>query len=462
MRTVKVLLALLLAGCLLFAALAPVSALSSNEQKWLDRLRPASLPKPKGSSSYPAELQVQQTGGETIILEGTCSLEGQLTDEEIVNAIKQAAAGVDGYGSPDDAIADQEKIADLSGKLKFSKEDQERIINNWIKLVGMDKVVDMFHGKLPSYGKEDALAVLVGMIWSGEAPGIDALSPVPTSMSGFAIGGVINGVVISVDEYKRDQEKWKNIAELANAKARFRSFNGLLNSILKEKMKDKTAWTIRIENERQVEQLYRSSPRIYAPYLYSPDIVLVKKDGNMDDPKGTYEGSFRLKIEVDMSDYDTNFHNYLAESMNEAATKYLPAGAAYTPYVGISQSVNRPSQNRFELGSENVYVSLDKGLGGIFELPLDVQKMDVLDFISLHDMVSVYEQETSATKMTVTWTEIHDTETWTFYHQDHAVIVNKLTGEVTETTNTDDTALPYTDPRSLLQLKLVVDMSDDR
>lgn len=459
MKTIKYGLAMLLLLCVLLTVILPVSALTPKETYWLETLRPASLPKPKGAGSYPAELQMTGTGLEPVTLKGTCALEGQLTDEEILNAIKQAAAGTEGYDSPDDAIDDKQLIDELTGELKITAEDRERMLSNWAKLVGIDKVVDLFKGKLPSFGTEDALSTIIGAVMSGKMPGWSALSPVPTDMSGFAIGGIVNGVFISVEEYKRDQEKWEDLVELTNAKARFRNFNGVLKTLLTDKMKERTAWVIRIQQSVEREQTFRMAPQVDAPYTYLSDIVLVKKDGRTDNPVGTYEGSARFRVDVDLSDYDAHFHHYLATYYNDI-DRNLPAGIpAALKMEGISQTVHRKSQNRFEIAKDGFSVALTNGLGGVYEFPLNTMKFDLTDYVSVNDMVSVYGGENDVVQYTVTWTEIYDTETGTMYHQDHSVIKNKQTGETTETTNTDDNPMPDTDPRSLLQLRLVVDLS---
>ena len=74
-------------------------------------------------------------------------------------------------------------------------------------------------------------------------------------------------------------------------------------------------------------------------------------------------------------------------------------------------------------------------------------------------MVSVIRKENDAVSETLTWTEIHDSESRTAYHQDYTVIVNKLTGEKSETTNTDDDPYADGDMRGLIGVRLIVDLS---
>ena len=437
----------------------PANSISLQEQSWLSHLRPANLPKPNGKTSYPAELLVDIPNHTQVKLTGTCSFEGQLTDEDILAAIKQAAAEA-GYKSPENAVTDKLKIDELKNKLQFSKEDRERIIKNWLAMVGMDKVADILKGEFPSYGGTDAVGIVVGMISSGELPGISSLNPIPTDFGGFAQNIIINGTTQTIEQYQRDQQKWKDIVELSQARARYREFTASLNTIIKNKTKEKTAWTIRIQNQTVQEQLYRAAPEIHLPYIYTSDIVLVKKDGNFDSPKGVYEGEFKIDIDVSLEDYDKNFHKYLAESFNKKIRENVPVTTPEMFYNPKSQSVNRTSENKATLGKTGIYVELGKNsLGGVYELELNAQALDILYQKVLHDFVAVIEKRTEGGTETITWTEITDSETKTSYQQTYNRVVTAA-GEVLESTNTDDVPYPDTDVRTYITLTLTVDMTD--
>ncbi|MBP5665284.1 MAG: hypothetical protein J6X87_03300 [Clostridia bacterium] len=446
--------------CTRSATPLPANAISLQEQSWLSHLRPTSIPGPRGRDSYPAELLVSVSNQKEIKLKGTCSLEGKLTDEDILDAIKKAASEA-GYKSPENAVDDKLKIDSLKSKLSFTPEEQERIIKNWLALVGMDKVADLLQGQLPSYGGSDAVTTVVGMISSGQLPGASTLSPVPTSVSGFAQGMVVNGVFLTVDQFKRDQEKYKNIVELSEANARFREFSARLNSIVRDETRKKTAWTIRIQDQVVETQLYRGAPDINAPYIYTSDIVLKKNDGNFDSPAGTYQGSFELKVDVSLEDHDRNFAKLLAEYYNNKLKETMGNVPASMYWTVVSQTVNRPSVNETTLSGGNVYVTLDRSgsLGGVFELKLNTMALDVTRNRVLHDYVSVLQQKGEAATETLTWTDITDSETGTAYHQDHSIVVT-INGETFESTNTDDDPYPNIDVRGYIGLTLVVDMAE--
>ena len=449
---------LLLLACFVLPLAIPVNSVSLQEQSWLHHLRPANLPKPNGKTSFPAELLIDIPNHTQVKLTGTCSLEGQLTDEDILDAIKKAASEA-GYKSPENAVADKLKIEELKDKLTFSEEDQQRIIKNWLSMVGMDKVADILKGEFPSYGETDAVSAVVDMIKTGRFPQLSSLSPVPTDFGGFAQNIIINGTTQTIDQYKRDQQKWKDIVELSQARARYREFTSRLNSIIKQKTKEMTAWTIRIQAQTVQEQMYRKEPEIRLPYIYTSDIVLTKKDGDFENPKGVYEGEFKIDIDISLEDYDKNFHKYLAESFNKKIRENVPVTTPEMFYSPKSQSVNRTSENKATLGKTGVYVELGKNsLGGVYELELNAQALDILYQKVLHDFVAVIEKRTEGGTETITWTEITDSETKTSYQQTYNRVVT-VAGEVLESTNTDDVPYPDTDVRTYITLTLVVDMS---
>ena len=232
-----------------------------------------------------------------------------------------------------------------------------------------------------------------------------------------------------------------------------------LNTIIKQKTKEKTAWTIRIQNQTVQEQLYRGAPEIRLPYIYTSDIVLTKKDENYESPKGVYEGEFKIDVDVSCEDYDKNFHKYLAEHFNKKLEEAAMPVAQMAKWVPVSQSANRVSENKTTLGSQSVYVTLDNNaLGGVYELELNTMSLDILYQRVVHDHVSVIKKTTEGGTETITWTEITDSDTKTAYQQTHNRVVT-ASGEVLESVNTDDDPYPDTDVRGYIKLTLVVDMS---
>ncbi|MBP5255943.1 MAG: hypothetical protein J6Z80_02695, partial [Clostridia bacterium] len=447
-------LLLVLSSLISFAL--PVEALSLQEQSWISHLKPK-MPKPKGKDSFPAQLNVKIQNYE-VVLRGTCALEGQLTDEDLVEAMKKAAGKTDGYKSPEDAVTDKLEIDKLKNKLDISGADRERMINNLLSLVGMDKVASLFKGEIPNYGGADATSAIIDAVFSGELPGIGNLIGVPTSVSGFAQGAIIGTVFTSIDEYKHDQQRWSDIVELANTRARFREFNGHLNSEVKEKMRKNTKWTIRIQDQVINEQRYREAPGVDAPYIYTSDIVLKKTDDDYENPVGTYKGAFKLDIDVDLSGHDAGIDRYFAKYFNDNQDKYSYGGAKGIPFEPVSKSIHGASESKYAIGSDNAYITLENPIGGVYEMKLDATQLDVLENKVHQDYVVTLKQENDTVRATYTWTEIFDSETGTSYIQNSWVIVVKPTGETQSGSNTDDDPYPNIDVRGMIGLTLVVDM----
>ena len=446
-RTVRI-LSLCLSLCLLAAA-APASAASVNTAEWLSILEPEKTVERRDVTSFEARLEVSMQGY-SATLRGTCSIEGELTDEDLLEAIERGVAAVGEYGSPEDAVEDQMLIYKLNDKLKISEADQKQLIRDWLRLTGMDKVYDMLHLTRPSYGVEDAITVVAESIWKGELPGLSSLAPFPTGMSGFAIGGVVNGTVVSWEAYQRDKERYQNIVELANAKARLRRFNAAVREFLLERQKERQAWTIRIQDGVTQDQMYMPTYDISAPYDYSSDIVLTKK-GGLDSPAGVYNGSFLLNIEVELWDFDMNFAKYLAD-------KYTRSSGGRLQYHPVSMTVHRPSESMGSIGGDDLSlrVALPPGvLRTVLEYDVDLWKMQVLKEASNFDFVAEVACTQPGADIKGVYTMIQSVEENSSYV--HLVFYNN---GVKSTEDGQSGPYPDLDARSLLRARLVLDMME--
>ena len=446
-RTVRI-LSLCLALCLLAAA-TPARAASVDTARWLSVLEPEKTVERRDVTSFEARLEVSMPSY-SATLHGTCAIEGELTDEDLLEAIERGAAAVGEYASPEDAVEDQTLIYKLNDKLKISEADQKQLIRDWLRLTGMDKVYDMLHLTRPSYGVEDAITVVAESIWKGELPGLSSLAPFPTGMSGFAIGGVVNGTVVSWEAYQRDKERYQNIVELANAKARLRRFNAAVREFLLERQKERQAWTIRIQDGVTQDQMYMPTYDISAPYDYSSDIVLTKK-GGLDSPAGVYNGSFLLNIEVELWDFDMNFAKYLAD-------KYTRSSGGRLQYHPVSMTVHRPSESMGSIGGDDLSlrVALPPGvLRTVLEYDVDLWKMQVLKEASNFDFVAEVACTQPGADIKGVYTMIQSVEENSSYV--HLVFYNN---GVKSTEDGQSGPYPDLDARSLLRARLVLDMME--
>lgn len=469
MKRMRQLLTLCLVLCLTLTVLAPTaSAFTPQETAWLEVLRPP-LPRVEGGTSYPAYLTVTLPEGGYGELHGTCSLTGAISDEEILEILRKAAPAVPGYKTPQDAMNDRLLTAAIKEKLQADKEDMDRLIENWINLLGLDKVARIFQLDLANYfGESDGVSAIGDIILSGgNLTGKDvlgAVSPVPLSFASFAQGVVINGVFVSWEEFKRDKDKYRDIALMAEANGRLRTFYTRVNELLREAMSNDMTWHIRIDNRQYIKALYSRAPEYYASARLDADIELVKHDDSYTDVVGTYTGRFKVSYEYDLSDYDWNYAKRLAEWLNGDGSLKLNDGTAYTSTVlkwtADSNTINRPSEERLTLEKSDVAVTLSLPAGvqrTRFEIPLSATALEQTEFALVEDRVSVARGVDATGSITETYTStiIRDHETGTNYDQTVETRVTVL-GEEEPIVNTDDGQLPR-DMRPYIQMTLVVD-----
>ena len=425
------------------------AAMTLQEQSWLSLLRP-SLPSIQGDKSYPAKLSVQLQGFDPVELEGTCSLTGGISDEMILDALKKACSSVEGYKSPDDATADQRIASELKNKLKFTSEDRERILKNILSIVGKDKLYDIVRGRLPGLDAGDGISAFADAVMDlGEELDID----IPGSDSA---GLIVAGAVVSWKEYERDRQKYKDIVTLSNANGRLREYYYAVNNILAGRAAENMKWVIKISDRVRKEELFDSANGVKAPYIYTAGIELTKAAGDRGTPAGTYSGSFRLVVSADLSDYDANFHRYLAKSMREKGKNQ--AGGSIN-WQGESITVNRPSCSDTSFYGQNVSVNVSLPYGvnrSLIELPLNPGALE-FSHKFLIDMVYTVGVRENYGSNVVTYTHIEDSETGTSYLKSYAVVTDAA-GKKTVTEDVDDGEYPSFDPRQMIGMTLTVDM----
>ncbi len=443
----KSILLIVLSMMLCFGIVSPVHA--RGLRIWIDDYLLPEIPKPRGSASYVAELQVETQNGK-ISLEGTCTLEAELTDKERVQAVMDALDAVPEYDDISDAAEDQKDVKDLRKELNDDLEDPGPILKNFIKCSGFDKVYDLLRFKLPSYDWDDVVKMFIDTM--KDKPATEIFSPVPLSASDAVSGAIIGTVKVSWAEYKKDQKRWQDIVELANASARLRVFDNAVKYNLRQIVEKKKVWTIKIQNEYTEVILYDQMLKAKAPMIHTADIVL-KKSGDADSPFGTYTGTIMYKGEVDLKEYDNQLPEYYAgfwagNTGNNAALGH---------FTGVGVTINRPSENILILEQTDFSYNMKKedGFAGVYDTQIDTGKMEVKDFHVLHDYaVTVQRKEPSGTT-TITQTNILDSVTGKD-HKSWLIHYETNTGESYDTTEEANNAYPETDPRQYLKMKLVI------
>lgn len=427
------------------------TALSMQEQSWLKLLRPITLPKVSEVTSYPVELRVQFPQFSPTTFEGTLSVKGQITDEQIMSALKSAVSAVSEYKSLDDAATDRSQVDKLTESLKFTKEDQDRIIHNWLSLLSWDKQYDLIRGKIPSFDSYDAASELIGKV-------SEAADELGLEIPGDDTGLILAGLMVSIKEYQHDQQKYKDIATLSQAKGRLRVFYDRVNELLRNENSKNMRWTIRILQQKTQDEIFDYAYDIKAPYLFTADIELVKQDGEYADFTGTYSGYFNLSLSADLSDYDKIFCQRVADQYTENAKK----GQLNHTYNAISTTINRPSESECYVKGEGVSVTLSMPYGTNrmkFELPLDATKMESKSKV-LIDKSYTYGYSGKDMTETITHTRIEDSETGTSHLWIHRVVT--ISGYSQSFAEEQEGTVGDMDVRPYLKMNLVIDTRIDK
>ncbi len=465
MKRIKRLLTLALALCLALALAAPAGALTLQEQSWLSHLRPK-LPRIEGDTSYPAWLSVTTPYGGHVQLNGTCSLGGSLTDEQLVDILKRACAAVDGYKDPQDAVNDKVLAAAIKEKLKLSEEDIERFEKNILSLLGLDKVADILNFTMPGVGGSDMASIAAEIVTEGK-PGLGFLNPIPDSIGGFVQGLIINGVFISWEEFQRDKDKYKDIVNLSQANARLRQYYARVDELVRQAMSESTVWAIRIQTQEMNDTLHRDVPVYYAPTLWTADIELIKDDGSYGNVNGTYTGRFHLSYEADLREFDRGFAERMAQYYNDGDGRTIAGtqigwSQSTVVFSPVANEVNQPSVHRLTLEGSGVPVtlSLPPGVNRTrFELPISATALEQTEFEAVEDRFAEVRGTDPAGlySITISRTIITDSRTGTDYEQTRDVVTVPFQ-KPQEFVNTENGSMPR-DMRPYIQMTLVVDMT---
>ena len=309
---VKKIAALLLAFTLALSlgALPASAALSNRDAYYLSVLKPGNMPKAK--ESYPVKLLVeapttwliQGKRDEQLEFKGTCGVDAEITDEEMLELLKESLSAVKGYQALQNPVDDKVLVQQLTDKLKISDKDIDDMLDNWKKLWGVDTVADLLSGKLPDIGASD----VVNSIIDGLQGDIPMLPGVP------GVGTVIDGVFISYEQWQQDQAKWKDIVSISQANQRLRAFYSKLSSKIKDKLVEKGVWTVRIDSQDWAE--FRFEAINGNKQIWTADVELKKNDGDYGNITGSYTGRFELKMDCDLSVFDNILTDHFVEFRN--------------------------------------------------------------------------------------------------------------------------------------------------
>ncbi len=453
-------------------------SMSVQDNYYLTSLYPKA---PKLSTSYPARLIVTSQNAQ-VTLNGTCGMDASLSKEDMLDILNQALDAVPEYKNLDAVIKEKETVENLTNKLHITDEDADEVFRNLLTIIGLEDIKgklnpisvpsfeelngNVFHDYetidgFTSFGDniKDIAEILLG---KGDL--LEFLKPdmLPT------INSVLyNGAKVTWEEFKKDQEKYKDIVTISQAKARLRQYYNKIDSLTRDLQSKKGAWAIRILDQQIIETVYNP---IYGdqlvPCSFTADIELVKESGDYTSIEGTYSGKFVLKEYTDLSDYDSKRHITYADYLNKAAkngSNIIKSISGHStkdlPFIPVSIRINSPSQSYFTLQGNDVSVQLALPQGTnrtFFELPLDATVLEQTEYVNTCDYVSIIKQENHIIKGTYTTTEIYETNS--FYRNDHLLIKELVAPFEQLESNDDDSGSLPADIRPYIKMELVVDM----
>lgn len=448
-RKIKTLLMLALALCLVAVTAMPALALSRQEEYYLSVLRPA-LPKTAGAASYPARLRVDIAGRPptSFSLSGKIGMDASISDEELLAILKSGLAGEKTYKELQNPVDDKVLVQDLTQKLKFSDQD---MLDNWKKLLGIDAVAELLSGKLPDIGASDVVNSIVDGL-QGDIPMMPGLP---------GVGTVIDGAFVSWDEFQKDQQKYKDIIALSQAKQRLRSYYAKVDQLIRDFISDKGDWTIRIDGRDT--QPYTFHQVEGNTQTLTADVRLVKADGSAGNVTGTYTGRFNLHWEADLGAFDAGYGAYLQAVFDG---NVLPPGIS-VPTIPMRYRSARwvlatdegpPSEDYIVLEAEeySVNLALPAGVNRAFlELPLSAEPLFVTDFVRQVQRVVFF--DLVAPECSGSWDmSLNYDDTLQIMFDDWEVHApeGSYYGDNTESYNFDPDITPY------MRMTLVVDMLD--
>lgn len=271
---------------------------------------------------YPATLTI---GG--MSFRGQVSRMDKLTDEEIEKIIKDALK--DAKMTELEVSEAQDTVDRVAKEEELTPEDVDRVMDNIMKLAGVDNVADVIRaigntsaedfavslgGFAADEAKEKALAWILEQAEEGAG---DAAGPITK---------ILDMILISADQYALDKQKWKDRVDAANAQ---RKLNKLYDYI--KEMMDNAAgarsrgWSLWIKDtDRRNFTFYGVAGNLET---WTVLMILKKPDAGEDvSAGGKYTGSVSIIVEYEMSVFDEGFKNselsgakFFAESFKSAA-----------------------------------------------------------------------------------------------------------------------------------------------
>ena len=330
----------------------------------------------KGSiKSYPVTLTIGNSS-----FDGKLSRLNNATDEEIEKAIKEALKEME---IDELDIGDAERLVEKVAKdEEFTDEDMKEIRDNLLELAGLDNLADVIEYVTGSGDKSAGDVAGDFAMDQAKDKALDILLGGVGEKAGGVASTVIDGVVVSADQYEKDQEKWKNRAADAIAK---RLLNEFYDKV-KEKLENKSdqrfkGWQLNIDTAASRNfTFYKAGGNLETCKV----LIDLKKTDKEDDvgASGTYKGFVDITFDYELSAFDKGFLDW---SMIQAAL--VDSYKAVWPGVSIETSDEyEPSYVNRKLVNENysIYLAVPTGKGMTTNTRLDVSSLNDSKMIAIN------------------------------------------------------------------------------
>ena len=255
---------------------------------------------------YPVTLTI---GG--MSFRGTLSRMDKATDEEVEKAIKDALKEM---GLTELEIAElQETVERVAQEEELTQEDIDRVLGNLMKLAGVDSVVDLI--KSIGSANADAFADALEGYATDEAKGkaLEWILEQAVEGAGDAAGVVtklLDAAVISADQYDRDQQKWKDRVDAANAERKLNEFYFKVKDRLDGLRGMRShGWALKIEDSASKNFTFFTTEGNLQ--IWTVNLLLKKFDTKQNPgPNGKYSGVVIFTVEYEMSPFDQGFEDW--------------------------------------------------------------------------------------------------------------------------------------------------------
>lgn len=447
-KKIKTLLALTLALCLTATTAVPALALSGRDAYYLAMLRPRL---PKTSESYPARLRVDIPGRPptSFSLAGKIGMDATISDEEMLAILKKGLPGEKSYKELQNPVDDKVLVQELTEKLKFSEADIQNMLDNWKKLLGVDTIADLLSGNLPEIGASD----VVNSILDG------ATGDIPMMPGPPGAGTVVDGLFISWEEYQKDQQKYRDIIALSQAKQRLRVYYAVVDQLVRDFISEHGGWTLRIDGKDTQTITYEGVEG--NTQTMTADIKLTKDDGSAGNIGGTYNGHFKLRWDTDLRAFDAGYGAHCVDIANaEADIPGLPKPPVPTNrrYV-LATDEGPPSEYYVVMEAEDYQLKLSLPYGAnraFIEMPLSADPLFLTDYTQQVQRTVIIEYRD---RVTFIWKDrslnIDDD-----HITDFDIGEEYSGGEVHSWDHSLSEDMPIHDYTSIIRMTLVVDMLD--